>query len=238
VPLGELLTDSTGLAVFVENDVNALAVHEQWFGDGVNVRNFGVIFVGEGVGAGLVLDGTLYHGRSGLAGEIGHAVVKRGGRGCGCGGYGHLESYASTHAIVDMVIQLGAEIVDGFDLEAAAMLAETDRRYRAPFREAGDALGQAIATLLTTNNLERLIITGPACLVESEGIAGFMFRQAVQNTAGELAFDSAVRDCSLMWRATRTDYGAHGAASTVLREFIQRPLAWEGRISERSEVVG
>lgn len=237
VPLGQMLKESTGLVTVVENDVNALAVHEQWFGEGRDCKDFGVVFIGGGVGAGLVLDGTLYHGRSGLAGEIGHIVVDRNGRGCGCGGSGHVESYASIHSIVEMVIERGAKIVEGFDLDAAAALAETESRYREPFKKAGEALGHGIATLLTINNLERLIITGPKCLVASDRMAGFVFKQAVLDTAGELAFDSGFRDCSLVWHATRADYGTLGAASTVLREFIHRPLAWEGRISARSEAM-
>ena len=75
VPLGELVEAAVGLPTVVENDVNALAVAEQWFGAGRDVDWFAVVTVGAGVGCGLVLDGTLAHGATGAAGELGHVTI-------------------------------------------------------------------------------------------------------------------------------------------------------------------
>lgn len=236
VAFGDLLEKATGLKVFVENDVNALAIHEQWFGEGVDVKCFGVVYIGEGVGAGFVLDGTLCHGAFGLAGELGHIVVERNGRPCWCGGKGHLESYASTQAILATMIGEGADI--GLDLEAAAAMAEKGSySARNAFTGAGEALGHGIATLLTLTNLAVLVVTGPSCLVTSEGRAGRLFRRAVLDTAGDLSFDNAFNECALLWRALPQEFGPHGAASTVLRYFLERPLAWDARVPSRSNAT-
>jgi glucokinase len=82
-----------GAAVRIDNDVRAAVVGEQRAGSGKPFQNFAGVFVGSGVGGGLVIDGKLRHGR-GAAGEIGHVVVKDGGRRCGCGNRGCIEAYA------------------------------------------------------------------------------------------------------------------------------------------------
>ena len=84
---------------YVGNDVEVATVGELMFGAGVGYKNFVCIFVGTGVGSGIVIDGKMYTGYTGTAGEIGHITVSCGGRGCGCGGNGCLEAYASRTAI-------------------------------------------------------------------------------------------------------------------------------------------
>lgn len=88
-----------GLPVEVDNDVNVGTYAEHRLGAGRGAENLLGVFVGTGVGAGLVLGGELYRGPTGAAGEIGHMVVRRGGRVCGCGGRGHLEAYAGRAAM-------------------------------------------------------------------------------------------------------------------------------------------
>ena len=83
-----------GLPVIVDNDVNVGTYAEHLLGAGRGADNVLGVFVGTGVGAGIVIGGQLRRGEAGAAGEIGHMIVRRGGRVCGCGGRGHLESYA------------------------------------------------------------------------------------------------------------------------------------------------
>jgi len=82
------------LPVTVDNDVNVGTLAEHRLGAGKGADNFLGVFAGTGIGAGVVLDGELRRGPTGAAGEIGHMIVRRGGRLCGCGGRGHLEAYA------------------------------------------------------------------------------------------------------------------------------------------------
>ncbi len=95
VPFGQILRDATGVAtVGVDNDVNVGALGEAAHGAAVGRTDVLCVFMGTGVGGGLILDGELRRGPRGLAGEIGHVTVALGGRRCACGGRGHLEAYA------------------------------------------------------------------------------------------------------------------------------------------------
>jgi glucokinase len=94
-PIVEALSAASGgLAVVLENDVNAGTMAEWRLGAGRGTEEMLGVFVGTGIGAGLILEGRLRHGGGGNAGELGHMVVAQGGRPCGCGHRGHVESYA------------------------------------------------------------------------------------------------------------------------------------------------
>jgi len=103
VPVRQMLADELDLPVVIENDVNSLALAEQWFGAGRDTASFAVVTVGSGVGAAIVVDGTLLHGFSGAAGELGHNIVDPAGPACHCGKYGCVETYASDGAILSAI---------------------------------------------------------------------------------------------------------------------------------------
>jgi predicted NBD/HSP70 family sugar kinase len=98
VPIVERLSASLAIPVVVENDATAAAVGEQFHGAGRRLRDFFYIYIGVGVGGGMILSGHPYRGSAGRAGELGHIVVKPGGRRCPCGNRGCLERYASLSA--------------------------------------------------------------------------------------------------------------------------------------------
>lgn len=96
---GALSAALDGVPVVVDNDVNVGTLAEHRMGAGKGADNLLGVFVGTGIGAGVVLDGELRRGPTGAAGEIGHMIVRRGGRLCSCGGRGHLEAYAGRAAM-------------------------------------------------------------------------------------------------------------------------------------------
>lgn len=98
-PLRERLGERFGASVVIDNDANTGALGEARFGAGRGHRHLLYVNVGTGIGAGVVLNGRLYRGADGLAGEIGHVTVARNGRSCACGKRGCLEAYASGRAI-------------------------------------------------------------------------------------------------------------------------------------------
>ncbi len=110
MPLHDILNKSFGKPVFVGNDVEVAAMGESLFGSGRGYKNFVCVFVGTGIGSGVVQNGTMYTGFSGTAGEVGHMVVHAEGRICGCGNRGCLEAYASRTAITKAIF---AEIHHG-----------------------------------------------------------------------------------------------------------------------------
>jgi glucokinase len=103
VPLGERLRERLDLPVMVDNDVNIGVMGEYEYGAGQGARHMVGIFVGTGIGGGLIIDGTPHYGGRGAAGEIGHIVVKPHGRQCGCGREGCVEAYASKTAMEAMI---------------------------------------------------------------------------------------------------------------------------------------
>lgn len=112
VPICEPLKNQFGLPVKLGNDVEVATIGEMTFGAGRNCSNFVCIFVGTGIGSGIVHGGKLHRGGSGTAGEIGHVVVVPDGLPCGCGGHGCLESYASRTAVAKSVVY---DLSRGFD---------------------------------------------------------------------------------------------------------------------------
>ena len=99
VNVKSILEEKFNIPVFIGNDVEVATIGELTFGSGVGHKNFVCIFVGTGVGSGIVIDGKMFTGFTGTAGEIGHITVAIGGRACGCGENGCLEAYASRTAI-------------------------------------------------------------------------------------------------------------------------------------------
>lgn len=97
-PIIARLGESLDMPVLVENDATAAAVGEQLYGVGRRLRDFFYVYVGVGVGGGMILSGHPYRGSAGRAGELGHVVVDPGGRPCSCGNRGCLERYASLSA--------------------------------------------------------------------------------------------------------------------------------------------
>ena len=99
VPLKAKLEANLSIPTFVDNDVNVGTLGEYAFGAGQGVKNLVGIFVGTGIGGGIILDGKLFHGVNKTAGEVGHMIVEAKGPRCGCGNFGCLEAVASRTAI-------------------------------------------------------------------------------------------------------------------------------------------
>lgn len=100
VPLGELVKKELNVQVAVTNDANAAAMGEMVFGGAKGMKDFIILTLGTGLGSGIVVDGKLVYGHTGFAGEVGHLCVVPGGRECGCGRKGCLETYASATGLV------------------------------------------------------------------------------------------------------------------------------------------
>ena len=107
-PLRDRLEGLLSIPVLLENDVNAGTYGEYVAGAAKGHRNIIGVFPGTGVGGGIIIDGALYHGRHGRAGEIGHMTVQVNGPLCGCGKYGGLEAVSSQTAIAKALVHLAA----------------------------------------------------------------------------------------------------------------------------------
>jgi len=110
IPLGELFGQKFGVPVTVTNDANAAAIGEMVFGNAQDLSNFVTITLGTGLGSGIVIDEHLIHGFDGFAGEFGHIRVFPGGRNCGCGRKGCLETYASSTGVIRSIKELDSPL--------------------------------------------------------------------------------------------------------------------------------
>lgn len=218
VPLRQLVADWMALPVVIENDVNTLAVAEQWFGAGSSFPSFALVTVGAGVGCALVLDGQLWRGVSGVAGEFGHMIVDPGGPECHCGKRGCLEALVGDTAIAAaMSAAAGRRITRVSQVVSAAHAGDPDARR--VFSQAGVALGRAIAALLNLLNPPLIILSG-------EGItASDLFMDALRAELDRDAFSSAAADCTVLVRPLPDETWARGAAATMLRHGVMRSLS-------------
>ncbi|MCH8184500.1 MAG: ROK family protein [Chloroflexi bacterium] len=150
------------------NDATLGALAEQKYGAGKGYRHLIYMTVSTGIGGGIVVDGRLYTGRGGFAGEIGHLTVERSGPQCNCGSYGCLEALASGTAVA----RIARERLDAGEASSLAGAPEVDARAVAHAAEAGDAmalaimneagasLGVGIVTLLNILDPEVIVIGG------------------------------------------------------------------------------
>ena len=99
VPLKDYFNKYFDMPVIVTNDANATALGEMVYGSAKGVNNFIMITLGTGLGSGIVINGQVVYGHAAFAGELGHVIIEEGGRLCGCGRRGCLETYASATAI-------------------------------------------------------------------------------------------------------------------------------------------
>jgi glucokinase len=129
--------------VFVENDANAAALAENLFGAGKNSKNMVYMTVSTGIGGGIIIDGKLYQGSFGTAGEVGHIVVEPNGNKCGCGNSGCLEAMASGPAIAKAAGKKNA-------VEAIKAALNGDKKAQRAIQNAATYIGEVIADL---NNL-------------------------------------------------------------------------------------
>jgi glucokinase len=173
VPLKRLIEDGLGITTFLENDANAAALGEHRFGAGRGTRHMIYVTASTGIGGGLILDGKLYHGADGMAGEIGHTTAMPYGPHCNCGNRGCLESFASGTAIAREargrvargVPTLIADLAGG-DLEriTAKLVAQAadqgDVEAQSILAEAMDYLGIGMANLVNLFNPELIVIGG------------------------------------------------------------------------------
>ena len=158
VPLAAMLADRLRVPVYVDNDVNALALAEWTWGAGRGARSLVMLALGTGVGGGIILDGRLHRGASGFGGELGHVPVDFDGPPCICGGRGCLKSYVSG---TDIALRAGERL--GRPVGAAEVFrlaAAGDAAAAAVVEDACAALGAGLAIIVNGLNPERVLLAG------------------------------------------------------------------------------
>ena len=198
------------IPVIVDNDANLGALAEAAFGAGQDAGDLIYLKVSSGIGAGLILNGRLYRGSAGLAGELGHVLVDPDGIVCRCGNRGCLETVAATGALVDLLRRShGDELTVDAMLEAAR---GGDLGCRRVIHDAGRALGQVVATLLNVLNPELLVMGG-----DLAG-AGDLLLDGVRESVGRAALPEAARRADIVAGVLGDRAQVLGALALVVSE--------------------
>ncbi|MEN3185628.1 MAG: ROK family protein [Atribacterota bacterium] len=229
VPIKAWLEKKLSLPVAVINDVRSITLAEKRFGAGKEVNSMVMIAIGTGIGGGVVVNGNLYIGKDGGAGELGHITVEPQGVRCGCGNRGCLEAYASGPAMVAQALRALVQQNDtlirdlvGDDLSRVnpKVIAEAaqkgDQVAIEIIERAGAYIGQALSCVCVTINPEMIVIGGGVALVgellfESirKGLKERLFMVPVETihfVPAELGMDAGVIG-SATWARERLEEG-------------------------------
>lgn len=171
IPLAKLFSERLQLPAYLDNDANAATVGEMIYGAAQGMRDFIMITLGTGVGSGIVVNGKVVRGHDGFAGELGHTIVFPGGRTCGCGRKGCLETYVSATGVKRTIVERLAQSTDPStlrDLPPDRLSSKTiyeaaihgDQIAVEAFLETGRILGLALANSVAYTSPEAIFIFG------------------------------------------------------------------------------
>jgi len=220
--LRALLEERYSLPVYVANDSQVAALGEYTFGNGRGVENLVVVKVGQGIGAGIVLNGQIFHGETFGAGEIGHVAVVENGEPCRCGNFGCLETVASTRAIIGQARALAAgdpgSYLHQFAANPEKITIETicrameagDEQVQRLIRRAGQRLGVAAANIVGLLSARRIVIAGSvACF-------GQVLLDAIRQEMIKRALPILVNETEIGVSSIDSDIVILGASALVL----------------------
>ncbi|MEU5621119.1 ROK family transcriptional regulator [Streptomyces sp. NPDC048215] len=204
------LAGRLGVPVYVDNDANLGALGELVWGSGRGVRDLAYIKVASGVGAGLVIDGHIYRGPGGTAGEIGHITLDESGPVCRCGNRGCLETFTAARYVLPLL-----KPSHGSDLTMERMVQlarEGDPGCRRVIGDVGRHIGSGVANLCNLLNPSRVVLGG------SLAEAGELVLAPIRDSVSRYAIPSAARQLSVLPGALGGRAEVLGALALVLSE--------------------
>lgn len=222
LPLKQILERELKLPVFIENDANAAALGEQWRGAAKDIRSMIFLTLGTGVGGGIILDGRIWHGADGMAGEVGHMTIIPDGRSCGCGNRGCLEMYASSRGIVmTFKAMCAGKHLDAEDRKevTSAQIYQAARNGDAVahlvMKDMGRYLGIGVANLINIFNPEMVVIGGGV------KAAWDLFIDATREEVRKRAFTYAAERTKIVPSMLGDEAGMVGAAAVAFQKIAQ-----------------
>ncbi len=239
LPLAQLIQDRYNLPVLLFNDSQAAALCELTFGKGHPAEsNLVVINLRHGIGAGIILNGSLFHGDGGGAGEIGHVVVvAQDGLPCPCGNHGCLETVAGVQAVLartqalarDTKGSLFPKTGDEVTLDSIEQaFSRGDPLARRVVLEAGHYLGVAISSLIGTLNIHQIVLTGDLTRF------GEPWLNEIRKTMSQMCLGRLVQDTHVEIGQLGTDGVLLGASAMILNNYA---LLFSGRHPMLSEKI-
>lgn len=240
VPLRQVFREHTGLPVLVDNDANAAALGEHLFGVARQIHDFVFLIAGVGLGGGLFLNGNLYRGADGIAGEIGHtSFMAERGRPCRCGNWDCWETWGNQYSLIErvrarlevrrssLIPQLMAQQNSPLTLKIIAQAADAgDSEALEALAETGAAIGQGVANLINIFNPEMIVVGG------SMSVAGQYLLPAINRAVEERALVETQKQTRVALSAFGADASVMGAVALVVKAILSEPSSVE-RLSEQ-----
>ncbi|MCI9069179.1 ROK family transcriptional regulator [Clostridium sp.] len=220
------LEDELQLAIYVDNDVRAMALGESLFGATKDISNFVTLNISNGIGAGIIINNTPYYGVDFSAGEIGHIAVELDGDKCNCGNYGCLETVASNNNITKKAIKLikqgvssslikDIDNINNLTIEDICNAAKNgDEMSITVLKEAARYIGIAITNLINILNPTAIVVVGE--IFENTTYAIDTLSEIVKNRGFKLSSENVRIIRSLLGR----DASVIGAATLVIQEIF------------------
>jgi glucokinase-like ROK family protein len=243
VPFGRLLYQHTGVKAMIDNDANAAAVGEHLFGVARQMQNFIMVFTGVGIGGGLFLNGELYRGKNGYAGEIGHSIFMAEPMQppCHCGNRGCWETYANQFSIIErvrvrlevrrssLIPELMARQKSPLTIAIITQAAEAgDAEAQEALAEAGSAMGLGIANLINIFNPEAVIVGGPL------SVAGKHLLPAITEMVKKRTLPEMHPETNILLSASGAKASLVGAVALVVKSILAKPTSVE-RLTEHAK---
>lgn len=174
VPFSALIKERINLPVTITNDANAAAMGEMIFGGAKKIKDFIILTLGTGLGSGIVVNSELVYGHTGFAGELGHTIVVPGGRDCGCGRQGCLETYGSASGLVRTVLYMLSEMKEESSLREI-IPSELSSKQIAEAAENGDIIAleafDYTAEMLAFGIINAVVFSSPEAIFLFGGLA-------------------------------------------------------------------
>ena len=194
--------------LYIENDSICFALAELMFGAAKGFKNAIGIIVGTGIGGGLILDGKLYKGRDGGAGHIGHTTVDPSGPRCGCGQYGHFESWCSGKHIAQRYTAAGGKIQNP---DPKKIFHSKEAIAEKIMGETYEKFGMALANLINIFNPEIIVLGGGVSNLPAE------FYKKITAAAKKYAYPAFSDGIKIVRNRLGDDAGVFGAAALALK---------------------
>jgi predicted NBD/HSP70 family sugar kinase len=228
VPIVRLLGERLALPVFIDDIARSAAFYEMHLGAGRGVRNFVLMYLGSGVGSGVVINRRIYRGFHGLAGEIGHIEHPANAYRCSCSNVGCLETVIAPAGILRVFRDRLAEGVNSSlqreagELDLSKILAaadQEDRFARATLHEIGGFLGDACAIMIKMFNPQRLVVSGPGAAFRD------YFASPVEEVVRRRVLPEMLADYKTVFADYQSFHEAHGAALAAMNHYLDRRLS-------------
>lgn len=233
VKLKELIQKEFKVPVYLDNDANTAALYQKWHGEAVEFRDFLFVLVGNGVGCGIVIGGSIYRGVHGIAGEIGHMSIDPNGPRCLCGSRGCLETLVSVPRLLSQVLEEDVKEGRGGDgIPPLDQVCERAQRGDAvvveKVREMSEYLAIAVTNLINTFNPEAVIIGGPLARL------GDSLMEPLTKAVAARAHPLFADKTGIVLARHSEDAVVRGAAAMVIARFFDDPQRYVPGLSNRS----